>query len=64
MHHLRSVKDVRVKFRNASLTFDEWKGAFERKQIPLCQYHHQLLHSGNLNHADVLHLAKYRANIK
>lgn len=33
------------------LTNNEW-GGFLRKQVPLCQYHHQMLHKGQLNHAD------------
>jgi len=66
MHHIRSVKDVRYKIKSNStnLPYNTWKGAFQRKQIPLCKYHHDLLHNGQLNHADLLHLAKYRANMK
>jgi len=66
MHHIRSVKDIRhrINSKSTSLPYNTWIGAFQRKQIPLCQYHHNLLHNGQLNHADLLHLAKYRANKK
>ena len=48
MHHLRSVKDVRAKMTNHKSTFQQWIGATKRKQIPLCQYHHNLYHQGKL----------------
>jgi hypothetical protein len=53
MHHLRAVKDVRTKMRRGNATFAQWQGAVKRKQIPLCQYHHQLYHKGQLNYADL-----------
>lgn len=60
MHHVRSVKDVRARFRSRQLSYAQWVGGMARKQVPLCQYHHNLLHQGQLNHADLMHLAKYR----
>jgi len=30
-----------------------------RKQIPLCAYHHDLLHSGDLNYADMTKIKRY-----
>ena len=55
IHHIRSVKDVRVKTR----TYTQWVGAFRRKSIPLCKEHHSLLHSGKLTKNDVSRLSKY-----
>jgi len=60
MHHVRSVKDVIHKIRTHTSTFEQWKGAYLRKQVPLCQYHHHLLHEGQLNSADMKVIAKYQ----
>lgn len=52
MHHLRKAKDVREKIRTGNSTYKNWTGGFLRKQVPLCKYHHGLLHKGQLNHSD------------
>jgi group II intron reverse transcriptase/maturase len=59
MHHLRSVKDVRGKMRTGNTTFEEWTGAMKIKQIPLCKYHHNLYHTGQLTHADIKEIKRY-----
>jgi len=59
IHHLRSVKDVRVKTR----TYAQWTGGFLRKSIPLCKDHHVQLHAGNLSHEDVKRLSIYKGKI-
>jgi group II intron reverse transcriptase/maturase len=59
IHHIRSVKDVRVKSR----TYTQWVGAFRRKSIPLCKEHHYLLHAGKLTRGDVNKLSKYKGKI-
>lgn len=53
MHHIRKVKDVRGKIRTGDSTYAQWVGAYRRKQVPLCAYHHDLLHKGNLNYSDM-----------
>ena len=60
MHHLRTVKDVRAKMRSGNSTYQQWLGATLRKQIPLCQYHHNLYHSGQLNACDLREIARYK----
>ena len=60
MHHLRSVKDVRVKPR----TYAQWTGGFLRKSIPLCREHHLQLHAGNLTREDVNRLSIYKGKIR
>jgi len=60
IHHIRSVKNVRVKTR----TYAQWVGGFERKSIPLCKAHHSLYHAGNLSRVDIERLAKYRGKKK
>jgi len=59
IHHIKSVKDVRVKIR----TYAQWVGAFHRKSIPLCKEHHLLLHAGNLSHEDIKRLSEYNGKI-
>jgi group II intron reverse transcriptase/maturase len=64
MHHLRKAGDVRNKIRTGNITWAQWKGAVLRKQIPLCKYHHDLLHKGSLNHSDMQKLARYQGEGK
>jgi len=60
MHHLRSVKDVRSKYLSKeTLSVSRFAGAIRRKQIPLCSYHHQLYHKGELSHQDIISIANY-----
>jgi len=60
IHHLRSVKDVRVKTR----TYAQWTGGFLRKSIPLCKEHHMQLHAGNLSREDVNRLSMYKGKLR
>lgn len=64
MHHVRKVNDIRTKIRTGNVTFSQWTGAVMRKQIPLCLYHHQLYHKGELNHTDLSIMSKYSKNLK
>ena len=64
MHHLRKVSDVRQKIRTGNVTYAQWTGAVLRKQIPLCNYHHNLYHQGQLNHADLNAMTRYSKNLK
>lgn len=59
MHHLKKVADIRFKMRTGNSTYAMWKGAAQRKQIPLCSYHHQLLHAGKLNASDLRRIHDY-----
>lgn len=63
MHHLKNVKDVRTKMTNRKVTFKKWIGATNRKQIPLCQYHHHLYHHGKLLSYELNQIAKYTGNM-
>lgn len=63
MHHLRQVKDVKAKIANQKSKFKTWEGAFLRKQIPLCQYHHALYHNGSLLHYELNLISKYSHNM-
>lgn len=59
MHHIRSVKDVRTKIKKGTSSYAQYAGAFQRKQIPLCPYHHDLYHNGELTATDMYILARY-----
>jgi group II intron reverse transcriptase/maturase len=62
MHHLRSVKDVRNKIKQGKASFAIWKGAFLRKQIPLCSRHHKAWHSHLLTKEELATLSQYPIN--
>ena len=59
IHHIKSVKNVRVKTR----TYAQWMGEFYRKSTPLCKEHHLQLHAGELSKEDVKRLSKYNGKI-
>ena len=59
MHHIRQVKDVKNKIKTGNSTYQQWVGAFYRKQVPLCAYHHDLYLRGDLNYADMTKIRKY-----
>lgn len=63
MHHIRSVKDVRTKMKSNRTSFRVWIGATQRKQIPLCQYHHSLYHNGELLNYELNLIARYSENL-
>jgi hypothetical protein len=56
IHHIRSIKNVRVKTR----TYAQWVGGFERISIPLCKEHSMMYHSGKLFRAEIMKLSKYK----
>jgi group II intron reverse transcriptase/maturase len=60
IHHIRSVKDVRLKTR----TYAQWVGGFLRKSIPICKKHHAKLHSGKLLKEEINNLASYKGKSK
>lgn len=65
MHHYRSIKDVRAKYRKGdTISFAEFRGALLRKQIPLCEYHHKLYHKGELMTYELKRIANYRHSTK
>lgn len=63
MHHLRKVKEIRAKMANSHVSFNVWKGAVLRKQIPLCQYHHALYHHGKLLNYELNMISRYSHNM-
>ena len=60
MHHVRSVKDVRMKIRMGKSSYEEIVGAMNRKQIPLCERHHKDLHYGKLNREEMQIVQGYK----
>jgi hypothetical protein len=59
MHQIRSVKNVRLKIKTGNAKYSQWRGGFLRKQVPLCHYHHDLLHQGKLNSFDIRTLKQW-----
>lgn len=49
MLHVRALRDIRAKIGVNKATYQEWLGAYERRQIRLCGAHHQAYHAGELN---------------
>ena len=62
--HQRKVSDVRQNLNTGNITFVQWQGAVLRKQIPLCKYHRELYHKGQLTHSDLNALHNYSNNTK
>jgi hypothetical protein len=62
MHHLRKVNDLRAKIAKKNASFRQWIGATQRKQIPLCQYHHSLYQTGKLLSYELTQIDKYNNN--
>ncbi|KAG7926613.1 hypothetical protein KL934_005376 (mitochondrion) [Ogataea polymorpha] len=60
MHHIRKVADVRHRVRTGNATYKQIVGAYKRKQVPTCKYHHIQLHKGNLNHSDIKIIAEFK----
>ena len=56
IHHMRFVKDVKVKTR----TYAQWIGGFKRESISLCKEHHNLYYLGKLSKDDVKKLSLYK----
>jgi hypothetical protein len=46
--------------RTGYATYEEWVGAMNRKQIPLCQFHHKSLHSGKLLYYELKKIYDFR----
>lgn len=63
MHHIRKVYNLRQDYINNKLKFNVLKGALNRKQIPLCQYHHMKLHNKELSIDDNNIITNYIKNI-
>ena len=59
MHHVRSIKDVRMRIRKGESSYEEIVGAMKRKQVPLCERHHKDLHNGKLTREEMLIVQGY-----
>lgn len=56
IHHIRPVKNVRIKVHS----YSQWVGGYERKTVPLCNAHHLKLHAGSLTKAYRTKFANYK----
>ena len=49
MHHVRKIRDLKSKARVFKMDFFTMQvAAVNRKQIPLCKFHHTALHRNSL----------------
>lgn len=60
MHHLRKIANIRASLRFNGYKSGQLISAMSRKQVPLCTYHHDLLHSGGLNHWEYNKVVNYK----
>lgn len=60
MHHIKPVKNVRVKAR----TYAQWEGAFNRKSIPLCSNYHLAYHNRTLTKDEIQKITEYKGKKK
>jgi hypothetical protein len=50
MHHVRKIKDLKLKARGKKLDFFTMQMAcINRKQVPLCSFHHRKLHNNEFS---------------
>jgi hypothetical protein len=50
MHHVRNIRDLKIKARKKTLDFFTMQmAAINRKQAPLCTFHHKALHNGSFS---------------
>ena len=62
MHHVRKVRDLKSKAKEKKMDFFTMQmSAINRKQIPLCSYHHKALHNNTLSTTD---LELFKSNVK
>lgn len=59
MHHLRRITTLKKRIRKGKTNYDQFAGAFKRKQIPLCKKHHAELHLGKLSEAQMQAVRNY-----
>lgn len=64
MYYLKYVKDIRFKIRTKTPYFQQIVGGTLRKQIPLCQYHHNLYHKGELLGYEIKRFSEYCNNLQ
>jgi hypothetical protein len=60
MHHVRKVANIRSKFKVDGQSSSKLISAMNRKQIPLCYFHHKELHKGNLGYWEYRKVAEYQ----
>lgn len=50
MHHVRKIANIRSYIKHNGYKTSQIISAMNRKQVPLCSYHHDTLHKGLLSH--------------
>lgn len=60
MHHVRKVNNIRSAFKKDGYKSSMIISALNRKQIPLCNFHHKELHRGNLTYWEWRKIKDYK----
>lgn len=60
MHHIRKINNIRSAFKKNGYNSSMIISALNRKQIPLCKYHHKELHKGNLTYWEWRKIKDYK----
>lgn len=59
MHHVRKISNIRFKLSNYGYKSNLITSAMNRKQVPLCKYHHNILHKGGLGYWEIRRIIEY-----
>ena len=60
MHHVRKIANIRSFMIHNGYKTSQLISAMNRKQVPLCKYHHQMLHKGKLSIWDFKKIVDYK----
>jgi group II intron reverse transcriptase/maturase len=60
MHHIRNIANIRTKIKHNGQTSTMITSAMNRKQVPLCKFHHNELHVGNLGYWQWRKIIEYK----
>lgn len=61
MHHLRKIAKIRASLKFNGYNSSQMISAMNRKQVPLCTYHHDLLHAGKLSHWEFKKIVNHKS---
>jgi len=60
MHHVRKIGNIRSKIKQSGYSTNLIISAMNRKQVPLCRYHHMIMHKGELSYWEVRKVVNYK----
>ncbi|YP_008475018.1 hypothetical protein, partial (mitochondrion) [Candida oxycetoniae] len=60
MHHFRKIANIKANLRFNGYKYSKLISDINRKQVPLCVYHHDLLHAGKLSRWEYSRIVEYK----